>query len=201
MKLLESYWVLALLALLINGATVAGTLFLHKNDLLAPQAPPQSNEFERRALWWDFHTSAVDKLVEDLRTETRKVEQREMDVAEIEARLNAEREELNRLRKQMEIFRKQLTEQIIVIEQGELKNLRILATTYSNLSLQAAIVILEKLEDSFVVKILAMMKPDVVSAIFEQMVKDSKERGPMAQRVAEITEMLRLHAVGKTPES
>ena len=35
MKLLESYWVLALLALLINGATVAGTLFLHKNDLLA----------------------------------------------------------------------------------------------------------------------------------------------------------------------
>ena len=36
MKLLESYWVLALLALLINGATVVGTFFLHKNDLLAP---------------------------------------------------------------------------------------------------------------------------------------------------------------------
>ena len=81
---------------------------------------------------------------------------------------------------------------MLVVAADELKNLRTLAQTYTNLSPRGAVAIVRELDDVTVVKILALMKPDVVGAIFEEMSKGGGPEAPLARRAAALSEKLRL---------
>ncbi|HQF38133.1 MAG TPA: hypothetical protein PK322_03350, partial [Opitutaceae bacterium] len=74
----------------------------------------------------------------------------------------------------------------------ELKNLRSLAQTYSNLTPKAAVAIFAEMDDATVVKVLSLMKADAVGPIFEEMSKDKSEKNNQAQRAARLSERLRL---------
>jgi hypothetical protein len=87
---------------------------------------------------------------------------------------------------------------VVEIQGDELKNLKTLAATYSNLSPKAMLNIFKEMDDVSVVKLLALMKTDVVSPLFEEMSKQAASDPAMAKRVAQLSEKLRLYRSTKT---
>ena len=81
---------------------------------------------------------------------------------------------------------------VIEITADESKNLKSLAATYASLSPPAAVAILREMDDTTVVKILSLMKSDVVAPIFEQMAVTPGPDGTLAKRAGALSEKLRL---------
>src|SRR5204863_1646263 len=98
-------------------------------------------------------------------------------------------------------LRKQIADRVIEISTDEAKNIRTLSQTYANLSPRAAVAIIRELDDTTAVKILSLMKPDVVGPIFEEMSKTAAADGLLARRAALLSEKLRLMKANKTTSS
>jgi flagellar motility protein MotE (MotC chaperone) len=91
---------------------------------------------------------------------------------------------------------------LIEVTADESKNLRTLASTYTSLTPKAAVTILREMDDTTAVKILSLMKPDVVGPIFEEMARNAATDAPLARRAAQLSEKLRLMKANKpTPNS
>ena len=86
----------------------------------------------------------------------------------------------------------------IAINTDEAKNLRSLAQTYSTLTPHAAVAIIREMDDTTVVKILSLMKPDVVGPIFEEMAGASGGDTSLAQHAAVLSDKLRLMKSAQT---
>jgi len=70
----------------------------------------------------------------------------------------------------------------------ELKNLKVLVQTYSAMSPKSAVAIMLQMDETSAVKILALMKVDVVAGIFEEMGKQAAGDPLMAKRAAKLAE-------------
>ncbi len=197
MKFLQSIWVLALVGMVLNILTTGFVIYRHKEEFLAAGLNNNEAALDGRTYFWDFRTREIETLVAHLKTEDANLRKRKATLLEIEARAKAETEELNILRKEIIAYRDELSDLIVQIEDSEAKNLKSLATTYTNISPQAAVSILSRMDDTLVVKILSLMKPDGVGPIFEQMASTEGESGPMAERAALLSEKLRLHLSAK----
>ena len=108
------------------------------------------------------------------------------------ARLAADQAELAKVRAAIEQMRREIGDRLIEVKADESKNLRTLSQTYGNLTPKAAVAIIKELDDLTVVKILSLMKPDVVAPIFEEMSSSAGPDGPLAKRAATLSEKLRL---------
>lgn len=142
---------------------------------------------------WDFWTIEIENLSNELKEE-RARQRKQADVLEQrEARIVAERQELATMRNEIEGLRKEIADKVIAIREDEAKNLRALSQTYANLTPRAAVAIIREMDDATAVKILFLMKPDVVGPIFEEMSKTTGTDGtPLARRAAVLSEKLRL---------
>ncbi len=149
-------------------------------------------EKEKKAQGWDFWTIEIDNLASELKDEKARLRQVAEQLDLRAARLDSEQQELDGLRKEIERMRTEISEKVIEINNDESKNLRTLAQTYGNLSPTAAVAIIRELDDKTAVKILSLMKPEVVSPIFEEMSRSNSNDGPMARRAALIFEQMRL---------
>jgi flagellar motility protein MotE (MotC chaperone) len=98
-------------------------------------------------------------------------------------------------------MRKEIADRVIEINTDELKNLRTLAQTYANLTPKGAVAIIREMDDVTVVKILSLMKSDVVAPIFEEMSKTAAIDAPLARRAATLSEKLRLMKANKPANS
>jgi flagellar motility protein MotE (MotC chaperone) len=147
---------------------------------------------------WDMWTPEVEKLAQELKTQRDGLKEREQTVLQREARLDAETAELARTRKEIENQRAEITQLLTVVGTDELKNLKSLAQTYANLTPKAAVAIFSEMDDPTVVKILSMMKADIVGPIFEEMSKDKSEKNNQALRAATLSERLRLMRATKS---
>ena len=78
------------------------------------------------------------------------------------------------------------------INADETKNLRTLAQTYGNLTPKAVVAIFRDLDDTTAVKILSLMKSDIVGPIFEEMSRATGADAALAKRAAILTEKMRL---------
>ncbi|HWL17774.1 MAG TPA: hypothetical protein VNR00_19345 [Opitutus sp.] len=142
---------------------------------------------------WDFWTIEIENLSNELKEERARLAQQAELLEQRESRLAAERRELANMRGEIESLRKEIADKVISIREDEAKNIRNLAQTYSNLTPRAAVAIIREMDDITVVKILFLMKPDVVGPIFEEMSKASAGDGsPLARRAAILSEKLRL---------
>ena len=94
-------------------------------------------------------------------------------------------------------MRKEISDRVIEISADEAKNIRSLSQTYANLSPRAAVAIIKELDDTTAVKILSLMKADVVGPIFEEMSKASGTDTVLAKRAATLSEKLRLMKANK----
>lgn len=171
---------------LIAHARAAKTVAVHVEK---PEAP------------WDFWTSEIENLSSELKDAKLAIKKREEEMAAREARLVAERQELAKQRQELEAMRAEITTRIGEIQADEVKNLKSLANLYSNLTPKAALTIFKEMDDVTVVKLLSLMKTDVVSPLFEEMGKQAASDPALAKKAAALSEKLRLFKSGKTASS
>jgi flagellar motility protein MotE (MotC chaperone) len=153
---------------------------------------------EKKTQGWDFWTIEIDNLASELKEEKGRLKKQSEALDQRAARLTAEQQELEKLRASIEAMRKEIGEKVIEMNVDEAKNLRALAQTYTNLTPRAAVAIVREMDDTTVVKILSLMKPDVVAPIFEEMSKTPDKDGLLARRAAALSEKLRLMKANRT---
>lgn len=154
---------------------------------------------DERQRGWNFWTIEIENLANELKGERERQRKQADSLDRREAQLAAEAQELNKVRTEIEGLRQEIASKVIEINADELKNIRTLAQTYTNLTPKAAVAIIREMDDLMVVKILSMMKPDVVAPIFEEMSRTAGTDGtPLAKRAAHLSDQLRLIKSTKT---
>lgn len=193
--MLRSTWFLAILGIVLGIGTTTGVILLHAKELTV--GPAKVTESKQPApanasREWVFWTEEINKLSSNLKEERDALDERAKDLDQFEKRLAGEREELRKVRAELEGMRREVTDNIPKIEASEKVNIKNLAKTYSAMKAQDAVAVLRELDDPSIVKILASMKADVVGAIFQEMAKAKDADGTLAVRAARISEQLRL---------
>jgi flagellar motility protein MotE (MotC chaperone) len=201
MKALLSPYLIIILAAVLGVATVAFTLLQQIPRLadmavaMRPKAIVVPSHLPERPPPVDPASQAVSELI----LARQQLAVREASLLEQQKRLASERMELERTRASLEIMRKQVDEYITEAKRlqmkanseeaaMETKNLKTLVQTYSNMSPKACVAILREMEDATAVKILALMKVDVVASLFEEMAKQAAGDPQMAKRAAKLSE-------------
>lgn len=194
MKFFRSTWFVAIVALLLGVGLQTFVLLSHVDDLgaaaLAEAAAARHTPPSR--IDWDFLSPEIEQLHQELQERLTAVGRREEDLQDYEKRLQAERAEIEKLKREIETVREDLSTRLIEIETSESKNLKTLAATYSNMEPTAALVIFSEMDDEMVVKILAFMKPDQVGPILGMMAQTKDGEGSLAGRAAALSYKLRL---------
>lgn len=193
----------AAIGLVISVGVGVGTVWPALTKLLEQAATqlavPVAVPVEFKQKGWDFWTIEVENLAKELKAERDKQKKQAESLEQRAARIASEEKELAKVRTEVEGMRRQITERIIEITADEVKNLRTLASTYAGLTPKAAVAILKEMDDATVVKILSLMKPDVITPIFEEMSKGGTPESPLAKRAATISEKLRMMKAAKAP--
>jgi flagellar motility protein MotE (MotC chaperone) len=161
---------------------------------VVPVAEPVELETSRG---WDFWTIEMENLSNELRGEREQQRKMAEELEQRAARVAAEEQELAKVRAELEAIRADLSSKIVELTVEETRNLKALAQTYSNLTPRAAVAIFRELDDVMAVKILSLMKPDVVGPIFEEMSRTPGDDGTLAARAAELSNRLRLIKAAK----
>lgn len=197
-KVLTSPAIVSVVAIL--AGTAAGLLPLWQASqalVTAAIAAKKAKPVFLKDQGWDFWTIEVDNLASELKDEKARIAKQTEQLDQRAARLAAEQRELDKLRASLEATRKEISDRVIEIGVDEMKNLRNLAQTYTNLTPRAAVAIIREMDDITVVKILSLMKADVVAPIFEEMSKTPDRDGLLARRAAILSEKLRLLKAAK----
>ena len=198
-KLIQNPAVVAALAVVFG--VLAGIVPLWRaGDRLVTQAIAAHVQTAKagKVQGWDFWTIEVDNLASELKDEKARLAKQSELLDQRAARIAGEQQELDKVRTSIEEMRKEIAEKVIEIQADEGKNLRALSQTYANLSPKAAVAIIREMDDVTVVKIMYLMKPDVVAPIFEEMSKTSDKDGLLSRRAAVISEKIRLMKSMKT---
>ena len=157
------------------------------------QATARDAALPKKEKGWDFWTIEIENLSNELKEERARLRKESDLFDQREVRMAAERKELATMRDEIEGLRREIAEKVISIREDEAKNLRGLSQTYSNLTPRAAVAIIREMDDVTAVKILFLMKPDVVGPIFEEMSKTTGLDGTrLSRRAAILSEKLRL---------
>lgn len=203
MKKLSSPLFAALVGIILGAGTGLFT-FWHAAGAAMDQAikliPPKDKiGQENRERGWNFWTIEIENLANELKGERDQLRSRADQLAHREAQLVSERQELDKIRSEVERLRDEIAVKVVEINVDEVKNIRQLATTYTNLTPRAAVAIIREMDDAMAVKILSVMKPDVVSPIFEEMSRTPTPDGSsLARRAAQLSDRLRLLKSAKT---
>jgi flagellar motility protein MotE (MotC chaperone) len=168
-------------------------------QIAASRPTKQPNELKKRG--WDFWTIEIENLSNELKEERGRLKKQAEVLDQRAARLAAEEKEFAKLRADVEALRKQIADRVIEISTDEAKNIRTLAATYTNLTPRGAVAILREMDDSTAVKILSLMKPDIVGPIFEEMSRAAGSDTSLAKRAAMLSEKLRLMKSSKPASS
>lgn len=167
---------------------------------VAAHVPKEPTELKKKG--WDFWTIEIENLSNELKEERARLRKQSDQQDQRAARLAAEEKELAKVRDDIDTLRKEIADKVIEISADEQKNLRTLAQTYTNLTPRAAVAIFKEMDDTTAVKILSLMKADVVGAVFEQMsITAGADGTPLARRAALLSEKLRLMKASKPPTS
>ena len=193
--------VVATVALLLSVATGVSlswkALDAAVTQSLVTAAAAKKEPSEAKKKGWDFWTIEIENLSNELKEERGRLRKQSEALDQRAARLAAEEKEFAKLRADVESLRREIAERVIEISADEMKNIRSLSQTYANLSPRAAVAIIRELDDTTAVKIISLMKADVVGPIFEAMSADAA----LARRAAILSEKLRLMKASKSAVS
>jgi uncharacterized protein YoxC len=186
-RFLKSGWMIALLGAavylgvtfaLLSPARVLRNLpdtGLHEE----PGAPPPS---------WEFVNPEVDRLIAELKKERQALADREKQLAELAARLDAERAEINIVTQAVHQLQREFDRNVTRVKDEEQANLKKLAKVYAAMSPENAATVFKQMEDEQLVKIMVFMKETETAPILESFASQGETE---AKRVAAISERLR----------
>jgi len=200
MKLLANPAIVAVLGILSGTAVGLGWFWRAANHMVDQviAARPVAPVPEGKDQGWDFWTIEIDGLSAELKDEKARLRAQSDALIQRTARLDSEQQELAKVRSDIEAMRAEINRKVIEITADEMKNLKGLSQTYSSLSPKAAVAIFKEMDDTTAVKILSLMKSDIVGPIFEEMARTQGPDGPLAKRAATLSEKLRLMKSTKT---
>ena len=206
MKLLKSPVVLIVLGLVIGCGTGISLVWKRTNQMVTAVAQSRAHAAdsaaaEKSAEPWGFWAIELDNLATDLQDEKAKIAKRQEVLDQRESRFAAERVELEKLRKELEVIRLEVSQKMGEINADEAKNLRGLSLTFAALSPKAAVAIFREMDDVTVTKILSLMKTDTVGPIFEEMSKSGDPAANWPKRAATLSERLRVMKSTKVADS
>jgi len=198
-KLAANPALVAILGILAGSAVGLGWFWRAASLMVqqAIEARPAPLVAEGKEHGWDFWTIEIDGLAAELKEEKARLRAQADGLNQRSARLDAEQAELAKVRAEIESMRTEINRKVIEITADELKNLKGLSQTYSSLSPRAAVAIFKEMDDTTAVKILSLMKSDIVGPIFEEMARTQGPDGPLAKRAAILSEKLRLMKANK----
>ena len=142
---------------------------------------------------WQFFNPEMEQVVSELKNERTSLATREQQLGELEARLKAERTEIDEATKRITKMQQDVNRETLRIKEDEVGNLKRLGKLYSTMEPASAAKIMRELDDSVVVKILTLMKDADVALILDGFAKMGDVE---TKRAARISENLRL-AVGQ----
>jgi flagellar motility protein MotE (MotC chaperone) len=193
----------AAVAGIIASVAVGVTLSMRVlGPLMQKAATPVVKEVpeEVKQKGWDFWTIEIENLSNELKDERAKVKKQAEQLDLRASQIASETKELAKVRAEIESLRRDLNDKVVEIKADEAKNLRTLAQTYTTLTPRAVVAIVRELDDNTAVKILSLMKTDIVGPIFEEMSKTATAEGtPLARRAAILSEKLRVMKATKQP--
>lgn len=198
---LQNPIVVACLSVMLSVGMGVSLSWRALSAILEQQPPPKKHDMEPEELQrkgWDFWTIEMENLSSELKEERARLAKQAELLEQRAARVAAEEKEFAKLRAAVEVLRTQIEARIIEITADESKNIRGLAAAYTNLTPRAAVAILREMEDITAVKILSLMKADVIGPIFEEMSRPGEADSSLVQRAAMLSEKLRLMKASKT---
>lgn len=186
---------------LVLGVGTGVGLFWRQAIIIATAVRAQHADAEKPAQPekpWDFWTLEIENLSAELKDVKATLDVREQALAAREEGLAADLRELEKTRQQIEALRTTVAAEMVQFEAEEAKNLKGLAKTYGELTPASAVGIMQQMDETTVVKILYLMKADVVSPILQEM--GSSTDPEVIKRAAQLTDRLRLvKALKPTP--
>lgn len=194
---------LVILAVILGVATAAGVAIWRSpkqvEELILTEKNKAEGFFSSNSQNWDLYTADLQSLINELRNEIQNYKNKERDFASVEMRIEAEKRELERLRDEIKRMRDELSNKTTELQSSEKTNVRSLARTYSSMKPAQAVAIFAEMDDKNAVKILALMKPDVVAKILGEMSRtpdpdagDGARNATLAPKAAELSNQLRL---------
>lgn len=206
MKILKNPVVLIVLGLVIGCGTGISLVWQRTNQMVAAVVQSRAHAADSAAAEkavepWGFWAIELDNLATDLQDEKAKIAKRQEVLDQRESRFAAERVELEKLRKELEVIRLEVSQKMGEINADEAKNLRGLSLTYAALSPKAAVAIFKEMDDVTVTKILSLMKTDTIGPIFEEMSKSGDPAANWPKRAATLSERLRVMKSSKVADS
>lgn len=204
MKFLLSPLIVILVAVLLSVGVASFTFLKRLSEVatmaaaMKPKPPVIPSHLPDRLPPVDVASVAVSELrraKDSLATQEAVLAQQMKDLSVERAGLELTRTEIDGMRKQVEAY---LAEAKALNSQAksesaanEVKNIKALVQTYSSMSPKSVVAIFREMEDAGAVRILALMKTDVVSGIFEEMGKQSAADPQVAKRAAKLADGLR----------
>jgi septal ring factor EnvC (AmiA/AmiB activator) len=193
LNIFNNTWSLITLAVVIYMATLAYLMSsLDVEKLIPPPPDPYTMDTSAPGYFhWNFHSHEINKMIEDLRIERERLDEREEGIAAMEARIASERRELERIKRDIEQLREDLAQYMNEVTESELANLRTEVSVLNALEPPSVVAIFNERSDEDVVKILALMKPDAIAPIIDLMMRqDGRGGAPSAVRVNRLLDQL-----------
>lgn len=187
MKFLQSIW----MTILVGVVVFTGSLFLMWRQMPQPgpvAQTPSADEPKDKSFVFTSNPE-IELLIKELQERQAALDQREVQLRELEARLKADREEIAGIQRAAENMLGEVTNRIVTLGPIEAENLKRLAKIYASLTPENAATVFNKYDDAGVAKLLAFMKEDEAALVLGAI----SAGGPDGvKRVAAITELLRV---------
>ena len=198
---MKSVWVPALLAMVLSLTVSTGRMYLYLDGVLRNYAQSFRVDVSDHFVYWSFHTRELQKAIDSLNEKRSELEKKEESLQNWQVQLENQKKELADSRAQLDNLKANISALIVQTREDEVKNLKSLSATYSAIAPDAAVGILNELDENTVVKLLALMKADTVGPIFEAMSKLPGQETQMRARIARLSEKLRLYRQALAPSN
>ena len=141
---------------------------------------------------WDKQVKDFTGLLAQLEAARNQQETREQQLKLFEDQLKNEREALNVLKQSIEILQSELERRLVKVQESEMKNLKVLAESYANMTPESVAKIFEESEEASVIKIMHFLAPETLGAILQVMSKEISKDEKAGAKINHLLESFRL---------
>lgn len=200
MQILANKWIVPIVAMVLTLTVSTIRTYSYLDGTLKAYAASFRHEDVDHFVYWTFHTQELQQMIDTITEKKLDLEKREEAIKAREAQIDARTKEFTDLKAQVESLRDGISTVLVVSKAEEMKNLKALSATYANMNPDAAVGVLNEMDENTVVKLLALMKADTVGPIFEAMARVPGQEGQMRARIARLSEKLRLYKQAQSTE-
>lgn len=156
------------------------------------EALEQKGQVENNISFWDNQIKDFTKLLAQLETAKKNQDAREQRLNDFEDQLKNEREALDILKQSIEILQSELERRLVRVQESEIKNLKALAESYSNMTPESVAKIFGESDENTIIKIMHFLAPETLGAILQVMAKEIAKDEKTGTKVKHLLESFRL---------